>query len=59
MNGTKDCITASIVNMVKTRVDTYLRRADYTQVNIVGLSISQWFPCPLAIWAFCLDGKSC
>ena len=25
-----DCITASIVNVVKNRVDTYLRRADYT-----------------------------
>ena len=24
-----------------------------------GLSISQWLPCPLAIWAFGLDGKSC
>ena len=23
------------------------------------LSISQWLPCPLAIWAFGLDGKSC
>ena len=21
--------------------------------------ISQWLPCPLAIWAFGLDGKSC
>ena len=28
-------------------------------MNIVGLSISQWLPCPLAIWAFGLDGKSC
>ena len=26
-------------------------------MNIVGLSISQWLPCPLAIWAFGLDGK--
>ena len=49
-----DCITASSVNMFKNKVDTYLRR-----MNIVGLSISQWLPCPLAIWAFGLDGKSC
>ena len=28
-------------------------------MNIVGLSISQWLPCPLAIWAFGFDGKSC
>ena len=28
-------------------------------MNIVGLWISQWLPCPLAIWAFGLDGKSC
>ena len=53
------CITASSVNMFKNKVDTYLRRAGYTWMNIVGLSISQWFPCPLAIWAFGLDGKSC
>ena len=26
-------------------------------MNIVGLLISQWLPCPLAIWAFGLDGK--
>ena len=47
----KDCVTASSVNMFKNKVDTYLR--------IVGHSISQWLPCPLAIWAFALDGKSC
>ena len=54
-----DCVTASSVNMFKNKVDTYLRRAGYKQMNIVGLSISQWLPCPLAIWAFGLDGKSC
>ena len=32
-----DCITASSVNMFKNRVDTYLRRAGYTQMKIVGL----------------------
>ena len=52
-----DCVSS--VNMFKNKVDTYLRRAGYKQMNIVGLSISQWFPCPLAIWAFGLDGKSC
>ena len=26
-------------------------------MNNVGLSISQWLPCPLAIWAFALDGN--
>ena len=25
-----DCVTASSVNMFKNKVDTYLRRADYT-----------------------------
>ena len=54
-----DCITASSVNMFKNKVDTYLRRAGYTNMNTVGLTISQWLPCPLTIWAFGLDGKSC
>ena len=32
MNGTNylDCVTASSVNMFKNKVDTYLRRVDYT-----------------------------
>ena len=34
-----DCITASSVNVLKKRVDTYLR--SYTQMNIVGITISQ------------------
>ena len=51
-----DCVTASNVNMFINKVDTYLRRAGYTYINIVGLSISQWLPCPLAIWAFGLGG---
>ena len=54
-----DCVTVSSVNMFKNKVDTYLRRAGYKYMNIDGLSISQWRPCPLAIWAFGLDGKSC
>ena len=35
-----DCVNASSVNMFKNKVRTYLRRADYTSMNIVGLSIS-------------------
>ena len=54
-----DCVTPSSVNMFKNKVDTYLRRAGYKLMNIVGLSISLWLPCPLAILAFGLDGKSC
>ena len=54
-----DCVTASSVNMLKNKVDTYLRRWVTRKMNIVGLSISQWLPCPLAIWAFGLDGNSC
>ena len=43
--------------MFKNKVHTYLRRTDYTQMKNVGLSISQWLHCPLAIWAFALDGN--
>ena len=53
-----DCVTASSVNRFKNKVGTYLRRQGYTLMNIVGLSINQFF-CPLAIWTFGLDGKSC
>ena len=28
-----DCVTASSVNMLKNKVDTYLRRADYTDLK--------------------------
>ena len=55
-------VTASSLNMFKNKVDTYLRRVGYTWMKDVGLSISQWLRCPLAIWAFALDGnliKSC
>ena len=34
----------------KNRIDRYLIRTCYTDDKIVGLSISQWLPCPLAIW---------
>ena len=30
-----DCVTASSVNMFKNKVDTYLRRVGYTQMNIL------------------------
>ena len=50
-----DCVTVSSVNMFKYNVDIYLRRAGYTQMKNVGLSISQWHPCPLGIEAFGLD----
>ena len=51
-----DCVNASSVNMFKNTIDRYLIRAGYTKgglhiyEKIVGLSISQWLPCPLAIW---------
>ena len=54
-----DCVTANSVNMFKNKVDIYFRKAGYTLMNIVGLSISQWLPCPLAIWAFCPGWQSC
>ena len=43
--------------MFKKKIDTYLRRAGYTQIKKVGFSVSQWLPCPLAIWVFALDGN--
>ena len=51
------CITAISVSMFKNKVDTYLRRAGYILMKRVGLSISHWLPCRLAIWAFALDGN--
>ena len=45
------------MNMFKNKVDTYLKRADYTYVKNVGHSISQWLPGLLAIWNFALDGN--
>ena len=52
MNGTNcqminDCVNVSSVNMFKNRIDIYLIRVGYTDEKIVGLSISQWLPCPL------------
>ena len=45
-----DCVNASSVNMFTNRIDRYLIRAGNTDEKIVGLSISQWLPCPLVIW---------
>ena len=45
------------VRDLKNKVDTYLRRTNYTKIKKSVLSISQWLPCPLAIWAFALDGN--
>ena len=56
------CVTASSVNMFKNKVDTYFRRAGYIDDKMLEPRESQWLPCPLAIWAFALDGnvvKSC
>ena len=41
--------------MFSNKIDPYFRRAGYTNVKNVGLSISQWLPCSLAIWAFAFD----
>ena len=40
-----DCVNASSVNMFKNKIDRY-----HINEKIVGLSISQRLPCPLAIW---------
>ena len=40
-----DCVIASSMNMFKNKDDTYLKMTDYTYINNVGLSISQWLPC--------------
>ena len=45
-----DCVNASSVNMFKNIIDRYFITVGYTDEKIVGLSISQWLPCPLAIW---------
>ena len=44
-----DCVNASSMNMFKNRIDKYLIRADIDD-KVVGLSISQWLPCPLVVW---------
>ena len=59
VDSSNDCLK---INDCFNKVDTYLRRAGYIEMKNVGFSISQWLPCPLAIWTFALDGnlvKSC
>ena len=46
-----DCVNASSVNVFKNRIDRYLKKGGlHIDEKIVGLWISQWLPCPLAIW---------
>ena len=46
-----DCVNASCVNMFKNIIDRYFYKGGLRiDERIVGLSISQWLPCPLAIW---------
>ena len=58
-----DCVNASSVNMLKNRIDRFDKGGLHIDEKIVGLSISQWLPCPLAIWNYVVwDGnlvKSC
>ena len=46
----RDCVNASSVNMFKNRIDISDKGGLHIDEKIVGLSISQWLPCPLAIW---------
>ena len=43
--------------MFKNKVDTYLMKAGYTEMDNVGLSMSQWVHFPLPIWVFTLEGN--
>ena len=45
-----DCVNASSVNMFKNRIDISDKGGLHIDEKIFGLSISQWLPCPLAIW---------
>ena len=45
-----DCVNASSVNMFKNRIYISDKGGLHIDEKIVGLSISQWRPCPLAIW---------
>ena len=52
-----DCVTASSVIMLKTRL-THISGGRVThKLNNVGLSISQRLPCQLAIWIFASGGN--
>ena len=45
-----ECVNASSVNMFKNRIDIFDKGRLHIDEKIVGLSISQWLPCPLSIW---------
>ena len=46
-----ECVNASSVNMFKNKICQISDKGGlYIKYKIVGLSISQWLPCPLAIW---------
>ena len=45
-----DCVNASSVNMFKNRIYIFDKGGLHIDEKIVGLSICQWLPCPLAIW---------
>ena len=45
-----DCVNASSVNMFKNRIDIFDKGGLHIDEKIVGLSISQWLPCPFVIW---------
>ena len=45
-----DCVNSSSVNMFKNRIEISDKGGLHIDEKIVGLSISQWLPCPLAIW---------
>ena len=53
-----DCVNVNYrsVKYIK-KVHKYLRRAGYTQMTSCWTLAEQWRPCPLAIWAFALDGN--
>ena len=44
-----DCVNASSVNMFK-NLQIFDKGGLHIDETIFGLSISQWLPCPLAIW---------
>ena len=55
-----DCVNASSVNMFKRRISQIFDMGGlHIDEKIVGLSISQWLLCPLAIWSCCLGWQSC
>ena len=54
-----DCITASSMNMFKNKVDTYLKRAGYTQVNKFWTLIKPMASSSTCHLGLCLGWQSC